>query len=92
MLCDFDGILIGFSWVFKFLLARLGYRQELKRNWSFLHNFGVSLSIISVLTMFVALAMAENVSAVPTSRGPYFWAAFLVSPSKSAVAAWITGW
>ena len=27
-------------------LAELGYKQELKRNWSMLHNFGVSFSII----------------------------------------------
>lgn len=27
-------------------LAELGYRQELRRDWSMLHNFGVSFSII----------------------------------------------
>ena len=27
-------------------LAELGYKQELMRNWSLLHNFGVSFSII----------------------------------------------
>lgn len=27
-------------------LAELGYKQELNRNWSVLHNFGVSFSII----------------------------------------------
>ena len=27
-------------------LAEIGYKQELKRNWSLLHNFGVSFSII----------------------------------------------
>ena len=27
-------------------LAELGYKQELKRNWSLVHNFGVSFSII----------------------------------------------
>ena len=27
-------------------LAELGYKQELRRNWSLLHNFGVSFSII----------------------------------------------
>ncbi|KAH8918003.1 APC amino acid permease [Atractiella rhizophila] len=31
-------------------LARLGYKQELKRDWSLLQNFGVSFSIISVIT------------------------------------------
>lgn len=27
-------------------LAELGYTQELRREWSFLHNFGASFSII----------------------------------------------
>jgi hypothetical protein len=27
-------------------LAELGYKQELKRDWSLMHNFGVSFSII----------------------------------------------
>lgn len=27
-------------------LAELGYKQELNRDWSLLHNFGVSFSII----------------------------------------------
>ncbi|KAI4137678.1 MAG: hypothetical protein L6R39_007155 [Caloplaca ligustica] len=31
-------------------LAELGYRQDLRRDWSMLHNFGVSFSIISVIT------------------------------------------
>lgn len=27
-------------------LAELGYRQDLKRDWTLLHNFGISFSII----------------------------------------------
>jgi hypothetical protein len=27
-------------------LAQLGYKQELKRDWKLMHNFGVSFSII----------------------------------------------
>ncbi len=27
-------------------LAEMGYKQELRRDWSMLHNFGVSFSII----------------------------------------------
>lgn len=102
-------------------LAQLGYKQELRRDWSLLHNFGVSFSIISVITgittlfeyglstggpgvmsigwivvcfftMFVALGMAEIVSAIPTSGGPYFWAAILAPENGAAFAAWITGW
>lgn len=30
-------------------LAELGYKQELRRDWGLLHNFGVSFSIISVI-------------------------------------------
>ncbi|KAI9761472.1 MAG: hypothetical protein M4579_000982 [Chaenotheca gracillima] len=102
-------------------LAELGYKQELRRDWSVLHNFGVSFSIISVITglttlfsyglntggpgvmsvgwiivsfftMFVGLGMAEITSAVPTSGGPYFWAAMLAPASQAPFASWITGW
>lgn len=102
-------------------LAQFGYKQELKRDWGLMHNFGVSFSIISVITgittlfstglndggpavmsvgwivvsfftMMVAIAMAEIVSAIPTSGGPYFWAALLAPPAWSPFAAWITGW
>ena len=36
-------------------LADLGYKQELKRDWGLLHNFGVSFSIISVITGMTTL-------------------------------------
>jgi amino acid permease (GABA permease) len=36
-------------------LAELGYKQELKRDWSLIHNFGVSFSIISVITGITTL-------------------------------------
>jgi hypothetical protein len=48
--------------------------------------------VVSVFTFIVALGMAEIVSAIPTSGGPYFWAALLASPEHSAFASWITGW
>lgn len=102
-------------------LAQFGYKQELRRDWGLAHNFGVSFSIISVITgittlfnyglntggpgvmsvgwilvsfftMLVAIAMAEIVSAIPTSGGPYFWAAMLAPPHWSPFAAWLTGW
>ncbi|GAA6010314.1 hypothetical protein JCM11491_006263 [Sporobolomyces phaffii] len=102
------------------VLADLGYKQELKRGFSTLENFGISFTIISVITgittqfafglsnggpgvmsvgwiivscftMIVALAMAEVVSAVPTSGGPYHWAALLTRPSHSPFAAYCTG-
>ncbi|KAF1981878.1 APA family basic amino acid/polyamine antiporter [Aulographum hederae CBS 113979] len=114
-------------------LAQLGYKQELKRDWSVLHNFGVSFSIISVVTgittlfrsvfalldfqhhvyglntggpgvmtvgwivvsfftFFVGLSMAEIVSAIPTSGGPYFWAAMLAPQKHAAIFSWFCGW
>ncbi|KAL8669350.1 MAG: hypothetical protein Q9168_006055 [Polycauliona sp. 1 TL-2023] len=136
-------------------LAEMGYRQDLQRDWSMLHNFGVSFSIIvcsqphkgvfiadrsyrvsslalrrmfaraslstprstvarrlfqyglstggpavmsvgwlvvNFFTMFVGLGMAEIVSAVPTSGGPYFWAAILAPKSIAPFASWVTGW
>ncbi|KAF3924366.1 hypothetical protein AA313_de0202077 [Arthrobotrys entomopaga] len=102
-------------------LAQLGYKQELAREWSLIHNFGVSFSIISIITgittltqyalvtggpgvmsvgwiivnfftFFVGLGMAEIVSAVPTSGGPYFWAAVLASEEWGPFWSWVTGW
>ncbi len=48
--------------------------------------------VVSFFTLLVATAMAEIVSAIPTSGGPYFWAALLAPPSWSPFAAWLTGW
>lgn len=48
--------------------------------------------VVSVFTMFVALGMAEIVSAIPTAGGPYYWAALLAPEKHSAFASWITGW
>ena len=47
---------------------------------------------VSFFTFFIALSMAEIVSAVPTSGGPYFWAAILAPDDKAAFFSWITGW
>ncbi len=42
--------------------------------------------------MFVATSMAEILSALPTSGGPYFWA-YMLSPQQHApLFSWITGW
>ncbi len=48
--------------------------------------------VVSFFTMFVAMGMAEIVSAIPTAGGPYCWAAMLASAQHSAYASWITGW
>jgi len=103
------------------VLAEFGFEQELRRDWGLMHNFGISFSIISVITgittlfsyglatggpavmsvgwiivsfftMFVALGMAEIVSAIPTAGGPYYWSALLAPANHSAFASWITGW
>ena len=36
--------------------------------------------------------MAEILSAIPTSGGPYFWAYMLAPQEYAPFAAWITGW
>lgn len=36
-------------------LAQFGYQQELRRDWGIAHNFGVSFSIISVITGITTL-------------------------------------
>jgi amino acid transporter len=48
--------------------------------------------VVAFFTLLVATAMAEIVSAIPTSGGPYFWAAILAPPRWSPFAAWLTGW
>ena len=48
--------------------------------------------VVCFFTFFIALGMAEIVSAIPTSGGPYFWAAILSPDDKSAFYSWITGW
>ena len=48
--------------------------------------------LVSFFTLLVAIAMAEIVSAIPTSGGPYFWSAMLAPPRWSPFAAWLTGW
>ena len=47
---------------------------------------------VSFFTFFVGLSMAEIVSAIPTSGGPYFWAAMLAPAEHAAFFSWITGW
>jgi len=47
---------------------------------------------VSFFTMFVGLSMAEITSAIPTSGGPYFWAAMLAPPKLAPFFSWLTGW
>jgi hypothetical protein len=49
-------------------LAELGYKQELKRDWSMLHNFGVSFSIIVCYLFLQPIhCLRPNVSSSPSS-------------------------
>jgi amino acid transporter len=48
--------------------------------------------VVAFFTLLVATAMAEIVSAIPTSGGPYFWSAMLAPPRWSPFLAWMTGW
>jgi amino acid transporter len=47
---------------------------------------------VAFFTMFVAISMAEIVSAIPTAGGPYFWAAMLAPPKYAPFFSWFTGW
>ena len=48
--------------------------------------------IVCFFTLIVGTSMAEILSSIPTSGGPYFWA-YMLSPQQHApFLAWITGW
>ena len=47
--------------------------------------------LVAGMTSFVGLAMAEIVSALPSSGGPYFWASVLGGDKWGPLAAWVTG-
>ena len=60
-------------------LAEMGYRQELNRDWSMLHNFGVSFSIIVsslfCLWLFISMELGkERLSRCDSFCRP--WSAF----------------
>ena len=48
--------------------------------------------VVSIFTLFVGAAMAEILSAIPTSGGPYFWAYMLAPPKKAPFFSWVNGW
>ena len=48
--------------------------------------------MVSIFTLFVGASMAEILSAIPTSGGPYFWAYMLAPPHLAPFFSWITGW
>ena len=44
------------------------------------------------IALFVGTSMAEILSSIPTSGGPYFWAYMLSPPRHAPFFAWFTGW
>ena len=48
--------------------------------------------ICCFFTLVVGLSMAEILSSIPTSGGPYFWAYMLAPQRHAPFFAWITGW
>ncbi|KAF6226747.1 hypothetical protein HO173_012350 [Letharia columbiana] len=83
-------------------LAELGYTQELRREWSLLFAYGLNTGgpgvmtvgwiIVSMFTLIIGACMAEILSSIPTSGGPYFWAYMLAPQHNAPFFAWITGW
>ena len=47
---------------------------------------------VGIMSLMVALAMAEVCSAYPTAGGLYYWAARMAKPGKAAIWSWYTGW
>ena len=48
--------------------------------------------VVTVFTLCVGTSMAEILSAIPTSGGPYFWAYMLAPPKHAPFFSWVTGW
>ncbi|KAL8709783.1 MAG: hypothetical protein Q9220_005569 [cf. Caloplaca sp. 1 TL-2023] len=48
--------------------------------------------IVSFFTLTVGASMAEILSSIPTSGGPYFWAYMLAPQAHAPFFAWVTGW
>lgn len=48
--------------------------------------------IISFFTLLIGMSMAEILSSIPASGGPYFWAYMLAPQTHAPFFAWITGW
>lgn len=54
-------------------LAELGYKQELRRDWSMMHNFGVSFSII-VGSFLLSVSLCDG-QMLRDERGGEGWVA-----------------
>ena len=47
--------------------------------------------LVSVASMSIGLSMAEILSGLPASGGPYFWASWLAA-EHGPFLSWVTGW
>ncbi|KAF6749163.1 amino acid transporter [Ephemerocybe angulata] len=73
-------------------LARMGYKQELKRDLGLMQNFGVSFSIISVITGIPSLFLYGLVTGGPAVMVGLGGCRMLSRKKNAALASWITGW
>lgn len=48
--------------------------------------------LVTLVSICIALSLAEICSVYPTSGGVYFWAALLSSKKWASLASWVTGW
>lgn len=47
---------------------------------------------ISIMSICIALSLAEICSRFPTSGGPYYWSYMLASPKYNKVSSYVVGW
>ncbi|KXS13436.1 amino acid transporter [Gonapodya prolifera JEL478] len=80
-------------------LAKLGYKQELKRSWGFFLNMGTSLGFIGYVSSVATLYTYAATTGGPqimligwTAGGLYYWSAKLSPPEWGPWMAWLTGW
>ncbi|KAL8764853.1 MAG: hypothetical protein Q9203_006780 [Teloschistes exilis] len=85
-------------------LAKLGYKQELRRNFTMLEVFGIAFSIMGLLPSIasvlaysipagpVGMVWADLASAMPTSGGLYWWTHFFASPATRNPLSFLVGY
>ncbi|KAI4111336.1 MAG: hypothetical protein LQ345_006809 [Seirophora villosa] len=82
------------------ILAKLGYKQELRRNFTMIEIFGISFSIMGLLPSIASVLVysipagpqADLGSAMPTSGGLYWWTHFFASPSTRNPLSFLVGY
>ncbi|KAI9660534.1 MAG: GABA-specific high-affinity permease [Bathelium mastoideum] len=79
------------------VLAKLGYKQELRRNFSTIEVFGPvgmvwGWFLANFFIFVVGIAMADLGSAMPTSGGLYWWTHYFASPRTRNPLAFLVGY